>query len=208
MLTPEAYQSGVYFALRREDYGTQAETLPFVQRAQGTFRWTGSWISAFAAVDPRDAASLSDPRRAAVETLLEWRRQAGRDVVVKPPRYVNLDVAVTICVAPSAYPGQVRPRVMAALLGGGGARPRPGFFSPDNFTFGTALRRSELEAAVLSAGGVTAVLGLELRVLGETAFFPFDDLLFEVADDEVIRVAGDPLRPEQGSVSLTLEGGA
>ncbi len=208
MLTPEAYQASVFFALRPEDYGTQAETLPFIQRAQGTFQWTGSWITAFAAVDPIDSGTLSDARRLEVETLLEWRRQAGRDVVVKAPRYVNLDVAITLCVAPSAYPGQVKPRVTTALLGHRGLRPEAGFFSPDNFTFGTALRRSELEAAIVAAGGVTAVLGIDLRVLGETDFFPFDDLLFEVADDEVIRVAGDPLRPEQGTVTLHLEGGA
>ena len=143
-----------------------------------------------------------------METLLEWRRQAGRDVVVQAPRYVNLDVAITLCVAPSAYPAQVKPRVTTALLGRRGLRPEAGFFSPENFTFGTALRRSELEAAILSAGGVTAIRGIDLRVLGETDFQPFDDFLFEVAGDEVIRVAGDPLRPEQGTVTLHLEGGA
>lgn len=205
-LTPEAYQAATFFAVRPQDYGRQAETLSFVQRAEGAFRWTGSWLSAFTAVDPIDAGTLTAERRVQVETLLDWRRQAGREVIVKAPRYLNLDLVITICVAPSAYPGQVRARVMTALTGLRGRED--GFFGADNFTFGTALRRSRLEAAILAVGGVTAVLSVAVRRLGETAFAPLDELLLPVEPDEVIRVSGDPARPEEGMVTILTEGGA
>jgi hypothetical protein len=208
LLTPEAYKSETFFAVRPEDYGTQAEKLDFVQRAQGAFRWTGSWLSAVTAVDAEDAFELSPERRQLVEALLNCRRQAGRDVIVRDPRFVNLDLVIHLCVSRDAFPGQVRARVLEALFGRGGFRPRAGFFDPDNFTFGTPLRRSALEAAVVSVDGVEAVTRIQIRAHGATEFKEFELLAFEVADDELVRVENSALRPERGSLTLELEGGA
>lgn len=208
LLTPEAYKSETFFAVRPEDYGAQAEKLDFVQRAQGSFRWTGSWLSVMTAVDPLDAFELSPDRRAQVEALLHCRRQAGRDVIVKDPKFVNLDLAVSICVSRDAFPGQVRVRVMEALFGKGGARPQAGFFDPGNFTFGTPLRRSALEAAIVAVEGVEAVTGIEIRAHGVTGFHDFEELAFEIAGDELIRVENTLLRPERGTLVLFTEGGA
>lgn len=208
LLTPEAYKAETFFAVRPEDYGAQAEKLAFVQKAQGSFRWTGSWLSAVTAVDPRDAFELSPARRAQVEALLNCRRQAGRDVIVRDPKFVNLDLVISLCLSRDAFAGQVRARVLEALFGRGGARPRAGFFDPDNFTFGTPLRRSSLEAAIAAVEGVEAVTGIRIRSHGLTDYTDFVALAFEVADDELIRVENSPLRPERGSVTLILEGGA
>src|SRR6185369_9261259 len=134
------------------------------------------------------------------------RRQAGRDVIVRDPKFVNLDLVVKLCVARDAFPGQVHVRVLEALFGHRGLRPRPGFFDPDNFTFGTPLRRSALEAAVVSIEGAEAVTGVQIRVHGATEFKEFEALAFEVADDEVIRVENSASRPERGSLTLELEG--
>ncbi|HEX7177280.1 MAG TPA: hypothetical protein VF240_18630 [Pyrinomonadaceae bacterium] len=208
MLTPEAYKSETFFAVRPEDYGAQAEKLSFVQRAQGRFRWTGSWLSVVTAVDPVDSFELSPKNRAQVEALLGCRRQAGRDVIVRDPRFVSVDLIIRLCVARSAFAAQVRARVVEALFGKGGARPRAGFFDPDNFTFGTPLRRSALEAAIVAVEGVEAVTGIQIRAHGVTDFRDFEALAFEVGDEELIRVENSSLRPERGSVSLILEGGA
>jgi hypothetical protein len=208
LLTPEAYKSETFFAVRPEDYGTQAEKLDFVQRAQGSFRWTGSWLSVLTAVDPVDAFELSPERRELVEALLHCRRQAGRDVIVKDPKFVNIDLVINLCVTRDAFPAQVRVRVLEALFGKGGPRPKAGFFDPDNFTFGTPLRRSAIEAAIVAVEGVEAVTGIEIRRHGVTEFHDFEALALEVADDELIRVENSALKPERGSVKLVLEGGA
>jgi predicted phage baseplate assembly protein len=208
LLTPEAYKSETFFAVRPEDYGAQAEKLNFVQKAQGSFRWTGSWLSVMTAVDPVDAFELSADRRAQVEALLNCRRQAGRDVIVKDPKFVNLDLIIRICVSRDAFPGHVRIGVLEALFGKPGFRSKSGFFDPDNFTFGTPLHRSALEAAIVAVPGVEAVTGIEIRTHGVTEFHDFEAMTREVADDELIRVENSPLRPERGSVILVLEGGA
>ncbi|MBI1356587.1 MAG: hypothetical protein GC160_19775 [Acidobacteria bacterium] len=208
LLTPEAYQAKTLFAVRPEDYGAQAETLDFVQRAQGSFRWTGSWLSATTAVDPAGSFQLSESQRDQVENLLCCRRQAGREVIVADPKYVNLDLRVNVCTERSAFAGQVKTRVLNALFGPTG---RPGvqpFFDPDRFTFGTPLRRAALEAAILAVDGVEAVTGMEIRVHGVTDFVDFDSLTFEVADDELIRLENTRLAPERGSLRLSMEGGA
>ncbi|MQX37646.1 hypothetical protein [Roseospira navarrensis] len=204
---PDAYRASVLFAVRPEDYGTQAETLASVQRAQGRFRWTGAWLAATTAVDPAGAAMLTEDVRAEVQTLLDNRRQAGRPVIVVPPRYVNLDLRITVCLSRTVFRGHVEPRLLAALFGD--ARTgATGFFAPDAFTFGTPLRRPALEAAIVAVEGVEAVTGMEIRVHGETDFAPFEDFAFDVADDELIRLENTRRHPERGSLRLTMVGGA
>lgn len=207
ILAPDAYKSETFFAVRPEDYGAQAATLASVQQAQGSFRWTGSWMAATTAVDPAGTSLLSDELRDEVQTLLDARRQAGREVIVVPPRYVNLDLKITVCLARTAFAGQVEPRVMTALFGDP-ATATPGFFAADNFTFGTALSRPALEAAIGAVPGVDAVIEVQLRVHGVTDYAPFSDFAFEVADDELIRLENSLQYPERGSLQLLMKGGA
>ena len=208
MLTPAAYQAETLFAVRPEDYGAQAETLEFVQRAQGSLRWTGSWLSVTTSIDPADSFKLSPERRTIVENLLNCRRQAGRQVIVADPRFVNLDLRVTVCISRDAYPAHVETMILEALFGKTGARAITGFFDPDNFTFGTPLRRGALEAAIAAIDGVDAVMGIDMRIHGVTDFEPFDALTFEVGADELIRLENVASRPERGSLRLNLAGGA
>lgn len=208
MLTPAAYQAETLFAVRPEDYGAQAEKLEFVQRAQGSLRWTGSWLSVTTSIDPADSFELSPGRRTVVENLLDCRRQAGRQVIVADPRYINLDLRVTVCVSRNAYPAHVETMILEALFGKAGARAITGFFDPDNFTFGSPLRRGALEAAIAAVDGVDAVMGIEIRIHGVTDFEAFDALTFEFGADELLRLENLASRPERGSLGLTLTGGA
>lgn len=207
-VAPAAYASTRLFAVRPEDYGEQAETLDFVQRAQSDFRWTGSWLTAVTAADPIGASSLSEARRRALEGRLACRRQAGRDVLVVEPRYADLDLEITICVAPDHYLAHVARAVKVALFGRRGSRPVQGFFHPDRFTFGTPLFRSALCAAVQAVPGVAGVERVRYRRLGVAGFSDLDADRIEIDSDEVIRVEDDPTRPERGLVQLIVEGGA
>ena len=208
MLTPAAYQAETLFAVRPEDYGAQAEKLDLVQRAQGSLRWTGSWLSVTTSIDPRDAFELSPAHRQSVENLLDCRRQAGRHVIVADPKYINLDLRITVCVSPDAFPAHVETMILEALFGRTGARSITGFFDPDNFTFGSPLRRGALEASIAAVDGVEAIMGIDIRVHGVTDFEPLDSLNFEVGVDELIRLENVRSRPERGSLQLTLAGGA
>ncbi|MEM9088869.1 MAG: hypothetical protein AAGC93_09015 [Cyanobacteria bacterium P01_F01_bin.53] len=206
-MAPEAFRALTFRAVRPEDYAEIAERLPWVQRAGARFRCTGSWLSAFVTADPLNAFELSAPRRRELTNLMDCVRQVGREVFVRNPRYVNLDLEICFCVEPFAYPGQVQARVKEALLGRSGIRPMKGFFHPDNFTFGTPLKRSALEAAVQSVEGVLGVEQIRIRARGITDWRIFEELLFTVAADRIIRLRNNPRFPEQGSLRLVARQG-
>jgi hypothetical protein len=98
--------------------------------------------------------------------------------------------------------------VLEALFGKGGVRPKPGFFSPDNFTFGTPLERSKLESAIQAVPGVKAVEDIYVRRRGWFDWRKFEDLTLEVDANELIRVENDANFPERGSLKLDMRGGA
>jgi predicted phage baseplate assembly protein len=208
LLTPEAYRADRFFALQAADYGEQAQKLPFVQRANGKFRWTGSWNTVFVAADPLGSFTLSDDQFAELEEWMDCVRQAGRDVIVKDPKFRTLDLEITICVQPFAYPGQVVQAVFEALMGRRGPRPKKGFFDPDNFTFGVPFRRSALEAAIQDVPGVRSVQQIRKRERGRLGFALMTEFSVEVAPDEVFRLENDPVHPERGSLRIRTTGGS
>ena len=201
-IVPEAFRAITFRAVRPEDYAEIAERLPWVQRAGARFCWTGSWLSAFVTADPLGSFELSSEHRTELENLMDCVRQAGRDVFVRHPRFVNLDLEIKICVEPFAYPGQVKARVLEALIGRKGVRFTKGFFDPDNFTFGTPLRRAALEAVIQDVAGVRGVEQMYIRARGITALREFDELTFNVSHDQVIRLQNDPRFPERGSLRI------
>ncbi len=206
--TPEAFKADVLFAVRPDDYGEQAAKLDFVQRAQGTPRWTGSWTTMFVSGDPFGSFTLTPTETAQLEAWMDCVRQAGRDVVVKDPKTLPIDLVITICVEAFAHPAQVLALVEHLLLSPGDARMSKGFFHPDNFTFGTPLRRSALEAVIHDVPGVRSVSDIQIRERGVRSFRSFDELLLEVDPDQVIRLDNDPQQPGNGTLRLIAEGGA
>jgi hypothetical protein len=207
-LAPYAYQAITFRAVRPEDYAEALERLPWVQRAGASFRWTGSWLTAFATPDPKGSFTVSAEHTVDAFRQLDRFRQAGRPAYMLQPVYATLDLVITVCVATFAYRAEVEARVLEALFGKGGVRPHPGFFSPDNFTFGTPLERSQLEAVIQDVEGVKAVEDILIRRRGWFDWRKFSELVFAVAPNEVVRVENDRLLPERGSVKLKMEGGA
>ena len=205
-LAPYAFRAVAYRAVRPEDYAEAAERLPWVQRAGASLRWTGAWLTAFVTPDPRGASTVTEAQRTEVRAQIDRFRQAGREARALDPVYANLDLRITICVEPFADRGHVQERVLEVLQGGLGGRS--GFFSPDNFTFGTPLERPALEAEVQAVEGVRAVREVSLRRRGRFDWRAFTELEFAVGADEVVRVENDPSFPGRGSLELIMVGGA
>jgi hypothetical protein len=193
-LAPEAFRHDLPRAVRPDDYARLAEGLSWVQKANASFRWTGSWLTVFVAVDPLGSYSLTASQRAELEDLLDCVRQVGRDVVVLEPDYVDLDLSIRVCAKPGYYGPQVEAAVVEALTGTGG------FFDPDNFTFGTPLRRTRLEAAIQAVDGVAAVRKVAIRVRDLTGWETFERAVFSVGVGQIVRVANDRRYPERGTL--------
>ncbi|HMK92762.1 MAG TPA: baseplate J/gp47 family protein, partial [Thermoleophilia bacterium] len=143
---PEAMRAVLKRAVTEADWVRAAEQLDGVSGAVATFRWTGTWLTIFVAVDPVDRADLVDlPNgRTRLEASFERRvrawltrfRIAGHDIELRPPRFVGLELAVEVC----AKHGYFRTDVQGAVRDALSARVLPdgtrGFFHPDRFTFG------------------------------------------------------------------------
>lgn len=205
---PQAFRAVTHRAVRAEDYAEQAGTLPWVQQAGAVLRWTGSWPTVFVTPDPRDSVGLESIQRQGLERHLDRVRQAGREVKVMAPRYADLDITIHVCVAPNAYPAEVREAVIEALFGLRNEGGLGGFFDPDNFRFGTPLSRDSLVAVIQGVPGVRAVEDMSVRRRGWFDWRPFTEFALSVGMNELVRVAARPESGQGGAVTLVMEGGA
>ena len=200
---PEAWKVETYRAVRPEDYSEAAERLDWVDRASTRSLWTGSWLSTFTMPDPVDRSDLPPDRRAELDAWLDRFRMTGRDARLADPVYADLDFEITICVAPDRERSDVARRVKRRLSTAPG-----GFFDPNDRSFGDAVERARLEAAIHDAGGVRAVEAIRFRRRGWFDWRDFGTRYVPEGSSEIIRVDNDPGRPERGTITLLVEGGA
>jgi predicted phage baseplate assembly protein len=195
-------------AVIADDYSAAADTLPWVLRAGAVFRWTGSWLTVFTTPDPRGSQRVAVGQRTQLIELLNRRRMAGYESYVPNPDYVSLDLAIEICAQPDAFRGVVEAGVIGVLSSAGPPGGPPGFFAPDNFTFGQPLERSALEAAIQAVPGVAGVTCIRFRVRGRAAGFTemVGDTI-PVGTNQIIRCDNDLSVPEHGVFAVTVDGG-
>lgn len=204
---PQQFRAIQYRAVRPEDYEAAAETLPWVFRAGTEFRWTGSWLTVFTTADPEGTDQTTVNEQVQMINLLNRYRLAGYESYVSLPDYISIDLIVTVCASSSAYQGDVEAAVISAL--GTSILPNgsTGFFYFDNFSFGTPLERSALEAAIQSAYGVAGVLSIQYRERGFTSSWTDLPDTLTVNSNQILRVDNDPDHPEAGTLQVIVEGG-
>ena len=199
-IAPSAFRLPLERAVIASDYETIATTTfpTWVQRANTTFRWTGSWLTVFTTPDPVGGVAIAPDQRSALTDLLNRCRMAGYESYVPDPDYVSIDVLVQLCARPAFFAADVEVAVLAALTA---------FFAPDEFTFGQALERSALEAAVQAVPGVAGILCVESRVRGRSATYTEMPDQIVVAANQIIRCVNDHSKPERGMLSVQVTGG-
>ena len=207
-IMPDAFRALTFRAVLDEDFAEIAERLAWVQQAGAVSRWTGSWRTTFVTPDPLGSFTLSAERRAELEGLMDGVRQAGHEVHVSDPVFMDIDLDLALCIEPGAYFGQVQERVIRALCGPARFGDPLPFFHPDHFSFGDPLFRAELEAAVHAVPGVLAVEEILLRRRGQTGYAPFAESRIEVGSNRILRLRNDPRRPGQGSLRVRLRADA
>jgi predicted phage baseplate assembly protein len=194
-------------AVTSDDYAEVARRHREVQNAAATVRWTGSWRTIFLTIDrlggrPVDPDFEEDMRR-----HLERYRMAGHDVEIDSPRFVSLEVEMTVCVKPEYFRGDVK----AALLRVFSNKTQPdgqvGVFHPDNFSFGQPVYLSTLYAAAQKVEGVRFVTVTMFRRLGTKSRQELEEGVLKLGALEVARLDNDPNFAERGVFRLTMEGG-
>jgi hypothetical protein len=206
-MAPQAFRAVQYRAVRPEDYAAAAETLPWVQKAVTSFRWTGSWLTVFTAADPRGSEVIAAKQHLELVELLDRYRLAGYESYAPPPDYLSIDLRIEVCVESGWLDGDVEAGVLDRL--GSATRPNDaaGFFFADRFTFGTPLYRSRLEAAIQVVAGVAGVLSITYRQRGTFAGFVALPQVVAPGPTQILRCDNDPSWPERGTIRVIAEGG-
>ncbi len=203
---PRMFRAEPLRVVRAADYVEAARSLPWAAQAGTAFRWTGSWLTVLTSADPAGSEMPTPGQLTALTELLDQRRLAGYESYVLPPRYVSIDLQITVCGLATSFASDVAAAVLARLrpgpLPGGGA----GLFDHSLWTFGQPFESSALLAAIQSCPGVAGVYQVSYRQRGaQLDWAPLPQTL-TFAADQILRVDDDPSRPEAGSLQVRVEG--
>jgi hypothetical protein len=196
-----------YRAVTEEDYANAAKLVPGVANAVATFRWTGSWYTVFISVDPLGTNTLSSALQTRVLTWVTGYTQAGYDLEITPPIFVALQVVIHVCVDPYYFRFDVEQALLAALSNQILPDGSKGFFYPGNFTFAQSLFLSQLYAAVMAVAGVASAVVTTFQRYGKVANNELQQGYAPAGRLEILRLDNDPNFPENGSLTLNMDGG-
>ena len=202
---PEAYRFRQLRAVTLEDYVRRAEELPGVSRAAVRYAWTGSWRTVRITIDPVGTTALDDGLRREIAEYLEVVRLIGEDLEIRPPRFVPLEIHLALCAAPGYWPEDLAFVLRQEFSEGYIDDGRPGFFHPDLWTFGQALRASQILGRAQAIQGVEHVISLTMKRWNEAG--PASDAILALRHNEIIRVRNDPDHMEQGFIDFDVQGG-
>jgi hypothetical protein len=194
-------------AVTEKDYAEVTERHPAVDRAAATFLWSGSWYTVFDSVDRPNGLEVDDAFRAEILGHVEKYRVIGKDLDVRSPEFVSLELALTICVVAGHFRAEVEVELRDVFTSGTRGNGQPGFFHPDNFTFGDPVILSRIIAAAMAVEGVDAVFVDRFRRQSDPLTDAIASGVLEVGRLEVIRLENSRDFPEHGSLSLTMRGG-
>lgn len=194
---PQMFRARPLRAVQARDYVATAQSLPWVQQAGTTFRWTGSWLTVLTSADPAGAELPTIGQLTGLTELLDRRRLAGYESYVLPPRYVSVDLRITVCGLASSFGSDVETAVLAGLAA---------FFDHSRWRFGQPLESSALLAAIQSCPGVVGVYAITYRERGAQLDWASLPETLTFAADQILRVDNDPSRPEAGSLQVIVEG--
>jgi hypothetical protein len=194
-------------AVTANDYATMAQRDVRVQRAAGTFRWTGSWRTMFVTIDRFGGTKVDDAFKQELEDELEPYRMAGQDLDVNAPIYVSLEIEMQVCVKPDYFRSAVKQALLEIFNNRILPDGRVGIFHPDHFSFGQSVFLSPLYAAAQAVEGVESVVITKFQRQGSDSDVALNTGELELTRLEIARCDNDPNFPEHGIFSLTMDGG-
>jgi len=203
---PQAFRTQLR-AVTSEDYANFTAAQEGVQQAAATPRWTGSWHTQTITVDRNGGLPLDVEFEKKLASNIERYRMAGHDLNFNDPVFVDLQLALQVCVSRDYF----RSDVEQALLGIFNSTLRTdgslGLFHPDNFSFGQSIYLSPFYAAARQVRGVSSVQITRFTRQGDDDQKPLSDGFMKLGKLEIARLDNNPNFPERGVLKLTMLGG-
>jgi len=195
-------------AISSDDYEAIAEReVAGLQNASADLLWNGSWYEAHVALDPVGRDVVDDVMLCRATRVLERVRRIGHDLRVAPAEPVPLRIHLRVCARPGHLRAQVRTAIVRAL--GSGVLPDGslGYFHADNVTFGEPVRLSRIVARAAAIPGVGSVRVERFERLFAGSHGELAQGFIPLGRREIARLDNDPVRPENGILDVTVEGG-
>ncbi|AFY57591.1 putative phage Mu protein gp47-like protein [Rivularia sp. PCC 7116] len=196
-------------AVTASDYANVAQLYKGVKKAIANRRWTGSWYTIFITVDREQGLPVNEDEtfKDNLRNFLESFRLAAHDLEIEGPRYIPLDIAMTVHLLPDYFRSSVKTALLETFSTSVLSNGKLGFFHPDNFTFGQPVYLSQVVTTAMQIPGVSSVELTKFqrwqqpsnREL-ENGQIPFDRL-------EIARVDNNPNAPENGQIVFNMKGG-
>lgn len=199
-------------AVTEADYAEVTQRHPEVQKAMATLRWTGSWHTMFITVDRKDGFEVDADFEERLRRFLERFRMAGYDLEIDGPRFVPLDIAFAVCVAPGYFKSDVKEALLETFSNTDLPDGRRGFFHPDNFTFSQPVYLSQIVSTAMKVPGIQWVNMDDkppnlFRRWGEISLNEFTSGVIKIGRLEIARLDNDPNAQENGKIEFFMEGG-
>ena len=202
---PEAYRFRQLRAVILKDYIDRAEELVEVSKASARYAWTGSWKTVRITIDPVGTAEMNDELRKKIASHLDAVRLIGEDLEIRPPRFVPLEINVTLCIHSDYWPEDINSILEQEFSDGFTPDGKMAFFHPDLWTFGQVLRNSQIIGRVQSIEGVDHVVSMTIKRWNDVISGTGE--IIKVGPDEVIQVRNDPDHREEGYIFFDPRGG-
>lgn len=194
-------------AVTESDYAQFAQQFPGVQRAVATRRWTGSWETIFITVDRANGQLIDAEFRRDLLAYLEPFRLAAHVLEIDNPRFVPLDLSLTIRVKPDYFRRLVRSLLQETFSDHVQSNAQLGFFHPNLHTFAQPIYLSEIVQTAMQVAGVFSAQVTRFQRLWQLpqGELELGKLSFDLLEIPLLR--NDPSAPEDGRIAFELQGG-
>lgn len=178
-----------------------------IQRSAASLRWTGSWHTVFLTVDRMEGLAVGKEFETNLRGFVEKYRMAGQDLEVDSPRFVSLEIEMTICINKNYFRSDVKAALLEVFsnrkLSGG----RTGIFHPDNFSFGQPVYLSKIYATAQQVQGVDSVTISKFQRQEENSSVAIESGKLTFDRLEIARLDNDRNFPKHGVFNLIMKGG-
>ena len=194
-------------AVTEADYAAIAQRFRGVDRAIATRRWTGSWYTIFITVDREGGLPVDADFKQKLLRHLESFRLAGHDLQIQSPRFVALDIAMIVEVAPDYFRSNVKEALLTTFSATVSPSGKVGFFNPNNFTFNQPVYLSQIIATAMQIPGVISANITRFQRWGEKNSNELENGQINFEKLEIARVDNNPNAPESGRIVFEMQGG-
>ncbi|MDY6899147.1 MAG: putative baseplate assembly protein [Cyanobacteriota bacterium] len=196
-------------AVTESDYANVAQLYTGVKKAIANRRWTGSWYTIFITVDREQGLPVNEDEtfKDNLRNFLESYRLAGHDIEIEGPRFVPLDMAMTVHLLPDYFRSSVKTALLEIFSGSVLSNGQLGFFHPDKFTFGQPVYLSQVITTAMQIPGIRSVELTKFQRWGELSNGELENGQITFGSLEIARVDNNPNAPEYGRIVFNLKGG-